>query len=311
MKHWAFLAGGFLGAAVLVLLLSEPMALGQPPLAKGPQAVSINTEADEDDPHPVPMKGQQGSYRLYFSRSKDGSQESKIDLYAATWSRAKKEWGNTELVGPQVETKGNDASCFVTPYGIYPQTIWFASTKDPANKKFDIFGAVRDLPPSSTGEHRVFAGVRALTTIDTPGDETHPWLGRDLKTLYFTKETKDGLRVAMTSRKTVDGPRGFEEGAVIEELDPGFCHATVSPDGTTMYLQGPREGGGIGLFRSKRAGQKWGKPVLLKSLNHPEARWDGSPNLSRDGISLYFSSDRPGGKGGRDIYSVPVSAIKD
>lgn len=309
MKSAAFSICGVFMAAFSLLVGSEGFAQGQ--AVKGPQPVSFNTEAEEDHPHPVPMKGQLGSYRLYFSRSKDGNPESKIDLHAATWSKAKKEWANTELVGPQVESKGNDASCFVTPYGAYPQTIWFASTKDPSNKKFDIFGAVRDLPPTNSGEHRVFAGVRALATIDTPGDETHPWLGKDLKTLYFTKETKEGLRVAVTTRKTVDGPRGFEGASVIEELDPGYFHATVSPDATVMYLQGPREGGGTALFRSKRDGGKWSVPTPLKSLNHPEGKWDGSPNLSRDGLILYFSSDRPNGKGGKDIYSIPVSAIRE
>ena len=309
MNCKAFFVGGLFGLGACFLAGVEAFAQGQD--VKGPLPASINTEADEDHPHPVPLKGQAGSYRLYFSRSKDSKPESKIDLYAATWSKARKGWADTELAGPQVQSKGNDASCFVTPYGVYPQTIWFASTKDPGNKKYDIFGAVRDLPPSSSGEHRVFSGVRALATIDTPGDEAHPWLGKDLKTLFLTKETKEGLRVAVATRKTSDGPRGFEEAVIIEELDPGFCHATVSPDGNVMYLQGPREGGGTALFRSRRSGGKWGGPVALRSLNHPEGKWDGSPNLSRDGLILYFSSDRPGGKGGRDIYSIQTSAIKE
>jgi Tol biopolymer transport system component len=77
-----------------------------------------------------------------------------------------------------------------------------------------------------------------------------------------------------------------------------------------MYLQGPREGGGTALYRTRKTGSLWGKPSALKNLNHPEAKWDGSPNLSRDGASLYFSSDRPGGKGGLDIYVIPVANIK-
>lgn len=296
---------------IVMTMVCAASAKGQAQTPKGPQPVAINTEADEDNPHPVPMKGQPGSYRLYFSRSQAGVAEPKIDLYASTWSKTKREWANTELVGPQVQTKGNETSCFVTPYGSYPQTIWYSSTKEPRNGKQDIFGAVRDLPPTAPGEHRVFSGVRALTTIDTPLDETHPWLSRDLRTIYFTKETKEGFRVAAASRKTMDGPRGFEDAAVIEEIAPGYCHPTVSPDGSVMYLHGPREGGGVGMFRCRKAGGKWGNPVPLKGVNMAESSWDGSPNLSRDGLSLYFSSDRPGGKGGRDIYAIPVSLIKD
>ena len=37
---------------------------------------------------------------------------------------------------------------------------------------------------------------------------------------------------------------------------------------------------------------------------------DRSPCLSRDGLTLYFASDRDGGKGGLDLYSVAVADLK-
>ncbi|MFM7110311.1 MAG: hypothetical protein ACKO26_04150 [Planctomycetota bacterium] len=296
---------------VLIVSFGFSVVMAQPAVVKGPVGVSFNTPADEDNPHPVPFKATPGSYRLYYSRTKDSKEGAKVDLFVSTWSKARREWANEELVGPQVQTKGNESSCFVTPYGIYPQTIWFSSTKEPGNKKHDIFGAVRDLPPSAAGEHRVFSGVRALTTIDTANDENHPWLARDMKSLFFTKETKEGPRVAVALRQTLDGPRGFEEAAIIEDLAPGYFHPTLTPDSKTMFLQGPREGGSAAIYLTKKGPSGWSAPILLKSLNHPDGRWDGAPNLSRDGLTLFFSSDRPGGKGGRDIYSIPVASIKD
>ena len=32
--------------------------------------------------------------------------------------------------------------------------------------------------------------------------------------------------------------------------------------------------------------------------------------LSEDGKTLYFASDRPGGKGGLDIWSIPTAELK-
>ena len=80
-----------------------------------------------------------------------------------------------------------------------------------------------------------------------------------------------------------------------------------------MYLQGPLDKERWGLFRSKRAkaGAAWSKPEPLSNLNHPEAtRGDMSPCLSADGNRLYFASDRPGGKGGLDIWYVLTSQLK-
>ena len=39
-------------------------------------------------------------------------------------------------------------------------------------------------------------------------------------------------------------------------------------------------------------------------------RGDLSPCLTADGMRLYFVSDRPGGKGGLDIWYVPTAQLK-
>ena len=46
-------------------------------------------------------------------------------------------------------------------------------------------------------------------------------------------------------------------------------------------------------------------------LNHPESKkGDMQPALNADGTRLYFVSDRPGGKGGLDIWTVPTTQLK-
>ena len=79
-----------------------------------------------------------------------------------------------------------------------------------------------------------------------------------------------------------------------------------------MYLQGPLEKGRWGLFHSSRASAKsdWTTPEPLEDLNCEEApTGDKSPCLSRDGSLLYFASDRPGGKGGLDLWVVQTSQL--
>ncbi len=148
--------------------------------------------------------------------------------------------------------------------------------------------------------------------MDSAVDEQDPWLTKDGKTLYFTRKTmKDGYRVFTATRKSAKGAQGFEEPVLLDELPPGFHHATLTPDGKTMYLQGPLDKGRWGLFVSTKAEKTWGMPEPLDMVNDASGpTGDRSPSLSRDGATLYFASDRDGGKGGLDLYSIPVAELK-
>ncbi|GJM33702.1 MAG: cell envelope biogenesis protein OmpA [Saprospiraceae bacterium] len=55
------------------------------------------------------------------------------------------------------------------------------------------------------------------------------------------------------------------------------------------------------LFYSENQNGTWVSPKPLQGPINT-AGWEGQPSLSADGQTLYFASDRPGGKGGRDIW---------
>ena len=161
-----------------------------------------------------------------------------------------------------------------------------------------------------------FTGPTPLQSISTEADEMHPWLTADGKQLYFSRKTGDGWRVYIAERGDAAGP--FTEPKALGELPPGYSHATVTADGTTMFLQGPLSGNRSGLFRSKRSRaidrkwRPWSTPEALDILNAPadEApQGDMSPSLSRDDRRLYFASDRKGGKGGKDIWMVGAGNV--
>ena len=60
----------------------------------------------------------------------------------------------------------------------------------------------------------------------------------------------------------------------------------------------------VDLYMSKKTGNTWSEPERL-SISDSIA-WDGSPSFSADERTLYFSSNRRGGKGGVDLYRVPI-----
>lgn len=74
----------------------------------------------------------------------------------------------------------------------------------------------------------------------------------------------------------------------------------ISHDGQKLYIF-RNEGLGNGdIYESKLSGTVWNKPVRMKGIN--SNFWEGSICFSPDEKYAYFSSERPNGKGGRDIW---------
>jgi len=89
--------------------------------------------------------------------------------------------------------------------------------------------------------------------------------------------------------------------------EAGHC---VSADGKTIVFTGCNMPGGFGscdLYISYFKNGRWTQPANLDSpINTPG--WESQPSLSADGNVLYFSSERPGGYGLRDIWHTEKSA---
>lgn len=59
------------------------------------------------------------------------------------------------------------------------------------------------------------------------------------------------------------------------------------------------------IFISHLEGEDWSRPKQLKGEVNTKY-WEGSATLASDGLTMYFASDRPGGFGGRDLYSAKL-----
>ncbi len=84
----------------------------------------------------------------------------------------------------------------------------------------------------------------------------------------------------------------------------------ITSDGKRMFFTACNRGDGLGkcdIYMSEKLGNGWSVPVNLgEPVN--SAYSEKQPSLSSDGKSLYFVSNRPGGKGGLDIW---VSNLND
>ncbi len=233
--------------------LTALTALLLPAAADDPKPIKVvnldcNTKADEDDPH-ISSSGT----TLYYT----SNAQKKLDLMVSKRSSAGK-WGAGKSIedafGAYVKTPADDRSVFVTSDSSYPQYLFYATKLNEKGEKgdnFDLYVTTR------LGPNKEFDPPVAMAVLDTPADEFAPWLTKDGKTLYFTRRTKDGLRVCTATRKTATGAQGFDDPVLIDELPPDFHHATLTPDGKTMYMQGPLDKGRWGLFVSTKGDKTW------------------------------------------------------
>lgn len=137
--------------------------------------------------------------------------------------------------------------------------------------------------------------------------------------LYFatTREKVNGPRSEITGMKKADIWMAAKdekgqwqrpepvEGELNTEMDEGII--SFSPDGNLMYLtrarREPNASTSVEIFTSQRSDAKWSAPVKFEILNDTISAV-GHPAVSPDGQWLYFSSDMPGGSGGRDLWRI-------
>ena len=95
------------------------------------------------------------------------------------------------------------------------------------------------------------------------------------------------------------------EGELNSEAEEGVV--SFSPDGSTMYLtvarREPNANTGVEIYTSQRSDAQWSKPVKFEITADTLSNY-AHPAVSTDGNWLYFTSDMPGGSGGKDIWRI-------
>ncbi|MBA2613463.1 MAG: PD40 domain-containing protein [Bacteroidetes bacterium] len=82
---------------------------------------------------------------------------------------------------------------------------------------------------------------------------------------------------------------------------------SLSQDGQVLFIYKDDAEGHGDIYQSNLIGETFSFPTKLKGQINTIAQ-EGHCSLSPDGKTLYFTSDRPGGFGGRDIYKAKLQA---
>jgi hypothetical protein len=104
------------------------------------------------------------------------------------------------------------------------------------------------------------------------------------------------------------GDAPFGDPDLVDELsDTGANdrHPSLTDDLREIYFSSDRAGGAgatdIWMASRDDPGDPWDAPVVVAELNSSSS--EEHPEISADGRTIYFASNRPGGFGNRDIYS--------
>jgi len=143
-----------------------------------------------------------------------------------------------------------------------------------------------------------------IKELESAGDDIDGSPTPDGKGILFYSNREGGLGgydlyLSPIEGETVGAPQnlGAPLNTEFEEFDPN-----LSPDSNTLFFTSNRHSGKDGehdIYTAVRTGDRWSAPQRL-SFNTGFNEWE--PALAPDGKTLYFTSDRPGGLGGFDVW---------
>jgi len=162
-----------------------------------------------------------------------------------------------------------------------------------------------DYAASHSNSSYQFTPVNLGDSINTSSSEYYPSITINDSLFVFTRRGA-GIREDFVESTILPGHEYSKSktisGSINEEPSKGAIN--ISQDGDWLMFAGnfPSKGfGNFDLYISYQTPQGWSEPINLGPQVNTEF-WESSPSLSSDKSTLYFSSDRPGGYGGKDLY---------
>jgi Tol biopolymer transport system component len=190
--------------------------------------------------------------------------------------------------------------------------LYYASSRPDGLGDADLYVARRACTDLARPECAWQTPVNLGPTVNTSGFEAAPRLSVDGHRLYFTSTRPGGFGgqdLYVSRRRDKGDDLGWETPV---NLGPGINTANDEgasdifgdeATGTSQlyYSAGPANGAGVDIYVSTLGPDGTygpGVPVAELSTDFIERM----PAFTRDGLEIYFASNRPGGSGGLDLW---------
>lgn len=289
--------------ALLALLTSYPTAAPNFSDWSAPINLGAGVNSPFNDASPTVSKDGRS---LYFASNRLSGNN---DLYVSHWDDAASEWGAAVNLGPIVNSAATEFSPNLSRDGHW---LFFHGDRQPGGftPGVDIWASYRE------HVHDDFAWQAPLNLgdgVNAPGLDTTPSFVENgdagAPQLFFASNRTNPLVGAAVdiyvSDLMADGT--FGPARLVPELssplqDPGL---SVRFDGLEVFLFSARAGGlgGFDLWTATRETvfDRWSQPTNLGPLVNTTSN-ENTPHITADRQTLYFTSNRPGGMGGTDLY---------
>jgi WD40-like Beta Propeller Repeat len=245
---------------------------------------------------------------LYFASNRPGPFGGE-DLWVSRRATRDDAWGEPLNLGPSVNTSFNERSPALSRDG---HLLFFATTRPGGSGGFDIWVSWRAHTHDDFGWQlpvNLGAGVNGASGDFGPTFFENDEIG--IPNLFFASG-RPGLGGIDIYRSELAANGSFGPAVLIPELSTpqNDFRPTIRPDGLEVFFDSNRPGPpgvpGIGLrdlwvSTRETPSNTWSTPVNLGSGVNTEFN-DTLPALSSDGMTLIFTSDRPG-FGGSDLYT--------
>ena len=224
------------------------------------------------------------------------------------------EWSAPVNLGPVANSSGDDTCASISKDGL---TLYFA--KGPG--ELAIWFTERPTLDAPWG-----APKKLPATVNTPGSNNFcETLSADLHALYFVSDRAGGCGGAdiyVSYRRDTHDNLGWETpvnlGCQVNSPEQDLRASPFQGEDGTEYLYfssarlgGTGPAGTSDIYVSKKQSDgTFGAATRVEGLNTTFN--DSRPNVrERDGLEIFFDSNRPGGNGGADLYTSTRASVSD
>jgi OOP family OmpA-OmpF porin len=218
-------------------------------------------------------------------------------------------------LGPNINTEYDEIGPIITPDG---KTLYYVIESHPSNTKSNYYNDAEDIWYSEKDASGKWGKAKRMSKpFNTRRYNSIECISTDGNIVYIRGAYEKGEYTGSGFSYSIKTTTGWSDPQEMNIQDfskmskGNYSSLWVCPDGKTLIISFSKYADNKKYTSRtkindiyvcfKTGPNQWAAPVPIKSINTKNYT-ESTPFVASDNTTLYFSSDRPGGKGDRDIW---------